>query len=111
MLHPCIYYTKKLIREQHKERGVVLFCDLHGHSRRKNIFIYGCNKVEEPEATRIFPFMLSKMNPHFVFEYSKFGVQKSREATARIAIWKELQIPCVYTMEASFCGNDRVNKK
>ena len=26
-----------------EEREVLLFCDFHGHSRKKNIFIYGCN--------------------------------------------------------------------
>lgn len=23
---------------------VVMFCDLHGHSRKKDVFIYGCEK-------------------------------------------------------------------
>lgn len=27
-----------------EEREVVLFCDLHGHSRKKGIFMYGCEK-------------------------------------------------------------------
>ena len=33
-LHPVIYNTKKLIKQLHQERGVVLYCDLHGHSRK-----------------------------------------------------------------------------
>ena len=33
-LHPTIYHTKKLIIDLHKERGVILYCDLHGHSRK-----------------------------------------------------------------------------
>jgi len=33
-LHPTIYYTKKLIKQVHEERCVVMFCDLHGHSRK-----------------------------------------------------------------------------
>jgi murein tripeptide amidase MpaA len=33
-LHPIIYQTKKLIRDLHQERGVLLYCDLHGHSRK-----------------------------------------------------------------------------
>ena len=43
VLHPIIYHTKKLIKEVHEEREVLLFWDLHGHSRRKDIFMYGCN--------------------------------------------------------------------
>ena len=34
-------------------------------------------------------------------------MHKSKEATARIAIWKELKIPTIYTMEASFSGADK----
>ena len=34
-------------------------------------------------------------------------MHKQKEATARIAMWKELKIPTIYTMEASFCGADR----
>ncbi len=34
----------------------------------------------------------------------RFGVQKSRASTARIAMWKELAISAVYTIEASFLG-------
>jgi len=34
ILHPTIYATKKLTKQLHSERGVVLFCDMHGHSRK-----------------------------------------------------------------------------
>lgn len=55
----------------------------------------------------MFPYMLSKVNPYFCFEDSRFGVQKTKEATARIALFKELQTcPCVYTMESTFAGLD-----
>jgi cytosolic carboxypeptidase protein 2/3 len=33
-LHPTIYATKKLVKQLHTERKVVLFCDMHGHSRK-----------------------------------------------------------------------------
>ena len=89
ILHPMIYHVKKLIKTFSEERELVLFCDLHGHSRRKNVFMYGCNFPKAPEETRIFPFMLSKLCPYFCFEYSKFGVQKSKESTARVAMFKE----------------------
>lgn len=42
LLHPTIFYSKQLIRHMHMERKVTLFCDLHGHSRKKNAFFYGC---------------------------------------------------------------------
>ena len=85
---------------------MVVFCDFHGHSRRKNIFMYGCHVPSNPEDTRLFPFLLSRICPFFVYNYSRFGNQKSKEATARIAMFNELKLPTIYTMESSFCGND-----
>lgn len=67
--------------------------------------MYGNTDIKNPEATRIFPFLMSKLAaPHFSYDYSRFKVQKHKEATARIAIWRELKIPNIFTMEASFCG-------
>lgn len=75
ILHPTIYYSKKLIKEFAQERQLALFCDLHGHSRRKNVFMYGNTDNLCPEATRIFPFIMSKLaNPHFSYDFSRFKV-------------------------------------
>lgn len=61
ILHPTVYHTKKLIVSMAKERKLALYCDLHGHSRRKNIFMYGNAMADEPEGPRIFPFLMSKV--------------------------------------------------
>ena len=104
-LQPTVYNTKKLIKKIHVERNCVMYCDLHGHSRKPNIFMYGCDRKGAPEETRIFPLLLSKINPLFDFSSSRFGVQKSKEATARVAVFKELKTcPLVYTMESTFSG-------
>jgi murein tripeptide amidase MpaA len=42
-LHPTIFCTKRLIKDFARERKIELICDLHGHSRQKNVFMYGCN--------------------------------------------------------------------
>ena len=34
ILHPTIYHSKILIRHMNAERKVILYCDLHGHSRK-----------------------------------------------------------------------------
>lgn len=34
VIHPEIYQTKKMVKTLHAERGVLMFCDLHGHSRK-----------------------------------------------------------------------------
>ena len=90
-----------------KERECVLYCDLHGHSSRKNIFMYGNNIKETPNATRVFPYIMSKLCDFFSFEQSRFSMSKYKESTARIAMFNEIGIPNIFTMEASFCGADR----
>ena len=36
-----------------------------------------------------------------------FRVQRSKESTARIVLWRELGLARSFTLEASFCGSDR----
>lgn len=104
LLHPEIFESKRLCKNFQRERQILLYCDLHGHSRNKNVFIYGNNYLENPESTRLFPFVMSKVCDTFSYSSSKFSIHQSKEQTARIAMWRELKIPAVYTMEASFCG-------
>lgn len=102
-LHPTIYHTKRLIKES---RDLVLFCDLHGHSRKQNVFMYGCTYRHNPFKCRLFPYTLSQINPYFKFSASRFNISKSKSSTARVSMFKELKIPCVYTLESSFAGVD-----
>ena len=47
VLHPEIFHFKNMILnllDSNKE--ISFFCDLHGHSKKKNIFIYGCDDSE-----------------------------------------------------------------
>ena len=71
---------------------------------RKNIFMYGNNETEMEEKYLKFPFLLSKICDFFSFPDCNFGVQKSKQSTARIALWKIVNTPAVYTIEASFFG-------
>ena len=43
-LHPTIYHTKMMVRRLMEDREVTMFCDFHGHSRKKNVFMYGCER-------------------------------------------------------------------
>ncbi len=110
-LHPPIYYTKQLIAMFHIEREVSLFCDIHGHSRKKNVFMYGCaNPSGDFEGARvnnlirIVPLLLSQRNRCFSYKDCTFLCEKEKESTARIVLFKELGIPLSYTLEASFFG-------
>ena len=49
-----------------EEREIVVYCDLHGHSRKQNVFIYGCENRGDSQRRlreRIFPVMLNKNAP------------------------------------------------
>jgi cytosolic carboxypeptidase protein 2/3 len=112
ILHPTVSAVKQLCKQVKSERDLVLFCDLHGHSRKQNVFMYGCDYKENPQMCRVFPYMLEKLNPYFSFASSRFGVQKSKASTARVALFKELKTTaCIYTMESSFAGVDFGDKK
>lgn len=108
ILHPTIYYMKKLVKAFHKERNVEFICDFHGHSKKKNIFMYGCNVEESPEVTREIPYIISKISPYFYYPYCSFRMQKSKEATLRLSVFRETKIPLIYTLEASFFGGSYV---
>ena len=43
-LHPTLAALKGYLRHVQKEEGrpILLYTDLHGHARQKNIFTYGC---------------------------------------------------------------------
>lgn len=102
-LHPTIFNAKAMLKQFCQETEVVLSCDFHGHSRKKNIFMYGClgkSKTRE----RIFPRLMEKTSEIFNFNDCVFGIQKSKESTARIVIYKEMGIVNSFTLESSFCG-------
>ena len=74
VLHPVIHGFKKLIRGFKGHHELDIICDLHGHSRKKNIFMYGCNVANDPSACKLFPYILSKISPVFNYNYCRFGV-------------------------------------
>ncbi|XP_069318759.1 cytosolic carboxypeptidase 3 [Eulemur rufifrons] len=112
---PSVWHTRNMIRRLMEKQEVLLYCDLHGHSRKENIFMYGCDGSERSKALylkqRIFPLMLSKNCPDkFSFSACKFNIQKSKEGTGRVVMWK-MGIRNSFTMEATFCGSTLGNKR
>ncbi|KAM6461204.1 cytosolic carboxypeptidase 2 isoform 2-T4 [Liasis olivaceus] len=105
---PCIWYTRAMIKRVLEEREVLLYCDIHGHSRKNNIFMYGCNNKNAQDQLlheRIFPLMMSKNIPDkFCFNSCKFQVQKCKEGTGRVVMWR-MGILNSYTMESTFSGS------
>ncbi|XP_070534073.1 uncharacterized protein [Ptychodera flava] len=111
---PTIWHTKNMMEEFSREHELVVYCDLHGHSRKHNVFIYGCNtqtKDGENSAAiflqeRLFPWILSVKAPDkFSFRGCKFQVKKCKESTGRVVMWRQMGIMNSFTMEATFCGS------
>jgi hypothetical protein len=103
--HPTLHYTKMMMRRLISDRPVLVAVDLHGHSRKQNIFMYGVDPLRRLNP-RVFPRMLDDCAPGFTFNNCSFRVSRSKLATAR-AVWaNELGLVNGYTMEASFAGAD-----
>lgn len=80
---------------------------MHGHSRKKNVFVYGPYYQIHHEnylKMRILPKILSEKTSMFRFFASKFKIEKSKEKTARVVLFREFNILNCFTLEASFLG-------
>lgn len=119
-LQPTIYHAKGLLYHLSSiGRSPVVFCDFHGHSQKKNVFLYGCSIKEtlwqaactvgtstilEDVNYRTLPKILDKLAPAFTMSSCSFLVEKSRASTARVVVWREMGVSRSYTMESSYCG-------
>ncbi|KFP25686.1 Cytosolic carboxypeptidase 3, partial [Colius striatus] len=107
--YPSIWYTQNMIRRVKEERDVFLYCDIHGHNTKQNVFMYGCERKQQAKALylqpRVFPLLLSKSCPDkFSFPDCCFRVLKNKSGTGRVIMWK-MGIKNSYTLEASICGS------
>ncbi|XP_067902002.1 cytosolic carboxypeptidase 2 isoform X3 [Heterodontus francisci] len=111
---PCVWHTRNMVQRLMEEREVVIYCDFHGHSRKNNVFMYGCSNKEIPSLRfweRVFPLMMSKNAvDKFSYQSCKFKVQKCKEGTGRIVMWK-MGIAHSYTMETTFAGSTLGNRR
>ncbi|XP_055577807.1 cytosolic carboxypeptidase 2 isoform X2 [Falco cherrug] len=106
---PSVWHLRAMVERVLAEREVVLYCDFHGHSRKNNVFMYGCDSGRAGAGPRlcqrVFPLMLSKNAPDkFSFPSCKFKVQKSKAGTGRVVMWR-MGVSNSYTMEAAFGGS------
>jgi hypothetical protein len=60
LLHPSTALL--LYHRLMEECGIEMYCDLHAHSRKHNIFIYGCENRRSADRLQeqVFPLMLHK---------------------------------------------------
>ncbi|XP_011339802.2 cytosolic carboxypeptidase 1 isoform X2 [Ooceraea biroi] len=120
LYHPVIYHTKGLMEYCARvlRRPPHVFVDYHGHSRRKNVFLFGCSrsgswsaadraKPDQPVQYLILPHLMQRTSPAFALPLCSFKVERNKESTARVAVWRQLGVSRSYTMESSFCGCDQ----
>jgi cytosolic carboxypeptidase protein 2/3 len=118
-LHPTVCAIKKIVHnicfpDGEEEEGVVpeedkvfAFIDMHGHSRKKNVFVYGPYYPLHNDKylrMRVLPKLISEETSKFRFFSCKFRIERSKEKAARIVLWREFNIMNCFTFEASFYG-------
>lgn len=53
------------------------------------------------------PKILSQIAPAFSMGSCSFVVERSKESTARVVVWREIGVKRSYTMESTLCGCDQ----
>ncbi|XP_078456197.1 cytosolic carboxypeptidase 1 isoform X3 [Lampetra fluviatilis] len=122
-LHPTIFHTKGLLQYLASiAHTPLVYCDYHGHSRKKNVFLYGCSMKEtiwqtaaEAKASSVYedlsyrtlPRILHQIAPAFCLSSCNFVVEKSKASTARVVVWRDIGVLRSYTMESTYCGCDQ----
>ena len=105
--HPSVYQLKKklkdLVFQRHNE--IYVYCDLHGHSKLLNSFVYACHKVSGSSCTwskvRLLPRILAQKTHLLDYHKCTYTVEQNKLNTARVIIWKEFNVVNSFTLETS----------
>ncbi len=116
LLHPTVFAAKEFMSDLAKTTEIFSYCDFHGHSSKRDAFMMGCTfpllTSEESKQKnlriRVLPFLLSRLNPAFSYAAATFGLEKRKEGTGRVVVFRELGVPLSYTLETSFYGSEGV---
>ena len=110
-LHPEICALRTLVGQinanSQELEPVRAFIDIHGHSRKKSIFIYGPEYALHTDKyfrARLLPKLLDEESEMFRFHSCKFSVEPSKERCSRVVFNKEFGIVNCFTLEASLFG-------
>lgn len=109
LANPTIFYCKEMIKNVASRREVLMFCDLHGHSKKMNAFMYGCNTAANGgfiswTKVRLLPRVIAKRSSLFSYPDCRFMVKKDKQGTGRVVVWKEFSITNSFTLETSMFG-------
>lgn len=109
LLHPQIWALKNQLYKLAKMDNFCSFIDLHGHSKKLNTFFYSCR--EDPESCRVLPMIMSKLTPILHFPECTFGIDRTKENTARAFVYEASKKVNCMTLEISFFGTDRLKRE
>jgi len=113
---PIIYRLKAELSEIYKlgKNQILIFCDLHGHSRFYNSFMFACHKGTGTLCSwtkaRLLPRILAKRCYLFNYHFCSFKVEPRKASTARIIVWKEFKVVNSFTLESSQYAYDLGNE-
>ena len=97
---PEIASMKEMVRKTLECRDIHVYVDIHGHSRHKNLFMYGCQhsgaaggkqaqllekKGSLAHREKVLPVLLARQADHFSYGDCSFAVQKCKETTGRVS--------------------------
>ena len=113
IFHPEVFYAKEMIRNTKDMHEIAMCCDIHSHAKKRNIFMYGC-RVGNPDKTskkrnllmKMIPILMARKNKNFAYKDCNFKMEKDKEGTGRVVMYKEFGITHSYTIETSFFGRD-----
>ena len=92
----------KQLKAAHKRRFNI-YLDLHGHSVKKNVFMYGPDfgiQHANYELSRELPRLLGNVTSLFRYYSCIFRISGEKATTARAILNRQIDIPFTYTMEA-----------
>ena len=95
---------KRLVERISETHDLELYLDFHGHSRKKNMFVFGPDyNLTQPEyyKSRVLPKLLASHTSIFRYYGCSYAISSDKRSTARAVMLNEMMIPLVYTVETS----------
>jgi len=110
-LHPEICALRNLVSQinskQLQSEPIRAYMDIHGHSRKKSIFIYGPEYAlysDKYFKARMLPKLLDEASDMFRFHSCRFTVEAAKTRCARVVFNRDFNILNCFTLEASMFG-------
>jgi len=93
-----------MVRDIAHKFNPFIFLDFHGHSGKKNVFMYGPDYGVDHRnflSSRILPKLISKVTNAFRYYGCLFKISETKINTARSIMLKNHGVEYVYTIESS----------